>query len=549
MEPPTLEMSSAICLSQPKRIDIERSKKLENHLKQQGIFETETESKHRREVVRKLNKLFKNWIINIRKIPNDKIGGKVCPFGSYRLGVHTKGADIDALCVAPMRIDRTDFFTSFFQLLSQQPEVSQLRSIEESFVPLIKMDFDGIEVDLLFAKLNLEQLPETLDLRDTSHLKNLDQKCARSLNGCRVTDEILNLVPNKDNFRLALRAIKLWAKRRGVYSNVLGYLGGVSWAMLVAKTCQLYPNASASVIVHKFFLVFSKWKWPNPVLLKTPEVNNLGYQVWDPRVNKSDRYHSMPIITPSYPQQNSTFNVSKSTRQVIVDELTVGLGVTNDIMIGQADWTKLFEEKNFFGDFRHFVVLTASTEYKEDLCEWCGLIESRIRHLVTVFDKNQFVKVARVSPKTYPGLDVAGIGNESCLWFIGIIFEQFENLNVDLTYDVHYFSENLLKLAENLNRKGDINVRYVKKKELCNYLSAEVLKASGIRCADGVVKVSRKRKRICHTEELPISKKVCGDEKRQPSLVFGELDDGCTPEPVKRWFVGKPIKLNLLRKS
>lgn len=48
-------------------------------------------------------------------------------------------------------------------------------------------------------------------------LKNLDQKCVRSLNGCRVTDEILRLVPNIENFRLALRAIKLWAKRKSVH--------------------------------------------------------------------------------------------------------------------------------------------------------------------------------------------------------------------------------------------------------------------------------------------------------------------------------------------
>jgi hypothetical protein len=72
----------------------------------------------------------------------------------------------------------------------------------------------------------------------------------------------------------------------GIYSNALGYLGGVSWAMLVARTCQLYPNAVAATLVHKFFLVFSQWKWPQPVLLKQPDTVNLGFPVWDPRVRK-----------------------------------------------------------------------------------------------------------------------------------------------------------------------------------------------------------------------------------------------------------------------
>lgn len=39
--------------------------------------------------------------------------------------------------------------------------------------------------------------------------------------GCRVTDEILYLVPNKENFRLTLRAIKLWAKRKSYFKILL----------------------------------------------------------------------------------------------------------------------------------------------------------------------------------------------------------------------------------------------------------------------------------------------------------------------------------------
>jgi len=85
----------------------------------------------------------------------------------------------------------------------------------------------------------------------------------------------------------------IFFSEHGVYCNALGYLGGVAWAMLVARTCQLYPNAAPATLVHKFFLVFSQWKWPQPVLLKQPEVAvNLNYPVWDPRVSILNYYYT-----------------------------------------------------------------------------------------------------------------------------------------------------------------------------------------------------------------------------------------------------------------
>ena len=82
----------------------------------------------------------------------------------------------------------------------------------EAFVPVIKMKFSGIEIDLLFARMALPSVPENLDLKDDNLLKNLDESCVRSLGGSRVTDDILRLVPDVQVFRDSLRAIKLWAK-------------------------------------------------------------------------------------------------------------------------------------------------------------------------------------------------------------------------------------------------------------------------------------------------------------------------------------------------
>jgi poly(A) polymerase len=68
--------------------------------------------------------------------------------------------------------------------------VEYIRPVEEAYVPVMKTKIDDIELDLLFSRLALKSIPYEQDLRDSSLLKNLDEKSVRSLNGCRVTEDV-----------------------------------------------------------------------------------------------------------------------------------------------------------------------------------------------------------------------------------------------------------------------------------------------------------------------------------------------------------------------
>lgn len=93
-----------------------------------------------------------------------------------------------------------------------------------------------------------------------------------------------------------------------------------------------------------------------PVILKQmptkDEMPPYGFPVWDPRFNHQDKFHLMPIITPAYPQQNSTYNVTYSTRSIMIDEIKRGFEICQEIFSNKLEWDALFEPRNFFNRYR-----------------------------------------------------------------------------------------------------------------------------------------------------------------------------------------------------
>ncbi|RPD66882.1 polymerase [Lentinus tigrinus ALCF2SS1-7] len=381
---------------------------LMEELRRQGVFESEEESKTREIVLGRLAALVKKFVQRVSltrglsEAAAKAAGGKIYTFGSYRLGVHGPGTDIDTLCVVPRHITREDFFSILEGMLRELEGVTDVASVPEAYVPILTFVINGIPIDLLFAQLNLSTIPDDLDLSDDNLLRNLDERCVRSLNGSRVINEILRLVPNVSVFRDALRCIKLWAQRRAIYSNVNGFLGGVAWAMLVARICQLYPNAVAGAIVSRFFIIMHRWSWPQPVLLKPIEDGPLQVRVWNPKLYSQDKNHRMPIITPAYPSMCATHNVMASTQHIMTEEFKRGSEIVDQIINGEAEWSALFTKHDFFFRYKYYLQVVASSPDLDVQNKWSGTVESKMRQLVV---RLEFVDALKLAHPFTKGLE------------------------------------------------------------------------------------------------------------------------------------------------
>jgi hypothetical protein len=75
--------------------------------------------------------------------------------------------------------------------------VEDVLPVPDAYVPVLKFTFGGISFDMLYASLAVDVIREDLDLKDNAVLRGCDERTARSLNGCRVTDTVLEVSGGK----------------------------------------------------------------------------------------------------------------------------------------------------------------------------------------------------------------------------------------------------------------------------------------------------------------------------------------------------------------
>eukprot|EP01041_Mallomonas_annulata_P000379 gene379-692_t len=412
-EPVQFGVTPPVSFAGPSPIDIQINQELDTYLTKEGVFETQSGQLDRERVVNELQALVRAWVESLgkRKGYSQDIyanGGNstLLLFGSQRLEVHTPDADIDILCITPEYATREEFFSIFCKTLSSQQGITNLSPLPDAYTPLLKFEFYNQSVDMIFVSLCINRIPSDLNILDNNYLRGLDEQSIRSLNGCRVAEILLQLIPKVNTFRMTLRAIKLWARRRGLYSNVLGFLGGINYAILVAFVCQKYINANPATLIQKFFLIFSNWRWPTPVLLtKIDEItdinkynSNIYIQSWNSKSNPKDK---MPIITPAYPAMNSAYNVGAPQLRILQEEIQRGKTICYNYTKNSSSniknpfpWNEIFESsiESYFNKYPRYIQLDIISSDRDKHKRWLGWCESRMRGLSIALDDQNYIK-------------------------------------------------------------------------------------------------------------------------------------------------------------
>ncbi|KAL3109283.1 hypothetical protein niasHT_010547 [Heterodera trifolii] len=363
--------------------------------------------------------------------------------GSMMLNAFTTDSDVDTICVSPEHIQADQFFgtvpchqkfdekcrndDSLFCRLCFHPEVHSLQRIRSNWVPLIRLkviNFDH-EIDIVFASIpgeqqidadhlrqqniltkieemigkldnKIKQLKEEEDRNDQASLTNAKEqmlKSLRSLAGYHSNLKLLEMVKKNNNFHKLLLVLKLWAKSNYIYNNAMGFFNGTSLGVLAAKIVLLYPEATVPFLLERFFFTYSSWEWPLPVQIAEIRPNSsLNWNAWDEQKHLLSQYGSggaysnlmLPVITPGFPESNSTYLINWQTAKIIKNALDEAFKLFHSSKSGNEKLSMLFEQQiKFHEKYSQYFAITCVASDLNMFNEFCGFVVTRIRVQLT----------------------------------------------------------------------------------------------------------------------------------------------------------------------
>ncbi|AAZ10350.1 poly(A) polymerase [Trypanosoma brucei brucei TREU927] len=348
------------------------------------------------------------------------------PFGSCGLSASVAESDLDVALICPSVLTTDIFFDEFPRLLYNS--VGPV-SVVAARVPVVKFEYRGTAVDVVFVSVGLPQPPTEEQMLDDSFLLKVARETRPSANGIRFTFEIKRRLPVPyDVFTAVLKTVKLWAMRRMVYGNVYTYPNGAVLAIMVARVCQVLPSSHPSTLLRFFFLFYTQWMSRHdrisPVYL-TATLEGRGRipglpDSWKPSKDKicCDLF---PVISPAYPYVNDASSVGRCGLEALYSEITRVQCILTEARTLPLE--EMWEPYRIEEEYSTFLVVGVScaghsmAETEQALSVWSSYVASRLRILIYSIERHA---QARPCPRKIRPKKDNHVGGSSC--FLSVNF-------------------------------------------------------------------------------------------------------------------------------
>jgi poly(A) polymerase len=308
----------------------------------------------------------------VAALPGDLGRGALHLIGAVRLGVAEPGGDVDAVAVGPDTVPRRAFFEGTREWLAAVG--GEVRIAGEAVAPVLRGAVAGVAVDLGYAALPADlagSAPETLGLAD---LDRLDPESRGAILAVRDAAAVRAAVAERGAegaFRLALRALKRWARGRGLYSNAFGFLSGFGWTLIAAWAVTREGDFDgAPAVLGRAFAALAAG---GPLAL------NDEAAAFAPRARDV-----LVLPTPSAPSRNAARNVTRATAAVIRAEAARAARICERARRSddEASWVALFEPWDARVEAGPWLDLTLRAEDGEALAASAGWVEGHVLGLL-----------------------------------------------------------------------------------------------------------------------------------------------------------------------
>ncbi|KAL3070093.1 hypothetical protein niasHT_036634 [Heterodera trifolii] len=265
-----------------------------------------------------------------------------------------------------------------------------------------------------------------------------------------------------DKFRTIFAFLERWAQNNFIYCEDLGYLNGEMLLIMLTKVFLLFPDSSVSFLVDKFFLIYSKWKWPMAIQLTQIAPDKIVGEflswapgkewlwrrklAWEnvPKLMRKEKIKgirkelAMAVITPTFPERNVAEKVNVSSAKVVQNELNKAWDKMRRNGKDQRQQKEaIFEpihENKFSEKYDHFIVVECKGP-THNVDKFYDFVGNRLRYELLEFVEKPlalWVRFCHVFPKVIsPSSDECSAkkGNVSAnalctrLWLVGIELE------------------------------------------------------------------------------------------------------------------------------